>query len=71
MNVKWNVKEIARVQDFNAHSLALAAGLSYNTVRPIWLNKAKQAHLETMGKIARVLGVAPGDLVSFVEETAE
>ena len=65
--VRWQLKELAEERGFNPHSLALEAKLSYNTVRPIWLNQSKRADLDTIGALARVLKVAPGALL--VEET--
>jgi DNA-binding Xre family transcriptional regulator len=60
---RWRVREIAEQKGFNAHQLSLAAQLSYNTVRPIWNGEAKRADLETLSRIAAVLGVSPGDLI--------
>ncbi len=60
---RWKLKEVAEAQGWNPHSLAIEAKLSYNTVRPIWFGMAKRADLETLSKLAKVLGVAPGDLI--------
>ena len=59
----WRVREIAQPERWTARKLALATGLAYNTVWNIWTNKSKRADLETLEKIARVLKVAPGDLI--------
>ncbi|MDP9310578.1 MAG: helix-turn-helix transcriptional regulator [Chloroflexota bacterium] len=64
--VYWRVREIAEPQRWNAHSLAEASGLAYNTVWAIWNNRAKRADLDTLGAIARVLDVDPGDLIAWV-----
>jgi DNA-binding Xre family transcriptional regulator len=66
--VRWHLKELAEERGFNPHSLALEAKLSYNTVRPIWLNQARRADLETIGALARALKVAPGALLVEVPE---
>jgi DNA-binding Xre family transcriptional regulator len=68
MNVRWQVQEIAEARGFNMHSLALEAKLSYNTVRPIWLNQARRADLDTIAKLSGVLKVEPGALLMRVEE---
>lgn len=60
---RWLLRELAEGKGWNAHRLAMEAKLSYNTVRPIWLGEAKQVHLETLSKLARVLGVAPRELI--------
>lgn len=68
---RWLLRELAEGKGWNAHRLALEAKLSYNTVRPIWLGEAKQVHLETLSKLAGVLGVAPRDLIGNGEEESE
>jgi DNA-binding Xre family transcriptional regulator len=66
--VRWQLKELAEAKGFNKHSLSLAAGLSYNTVRPMWLNTARRADLDTIDRLSRVLQVSPGDLMVRVED---
>ena len=68
---RWRLKEIAEPLGWTAHKLAIEAKLSYGTVRPIWLNEAKRADLETLAKLAHVLGVAPGRLIGNGEGEAE
>ncbi len=69
MMARWLVRDIAEPQRWNAHSLAVAAGLAYNTMYGIWNNKAKRADLDTLDAIARVLKLAPGDLIGRDEPT--
>jgi DNA-binding Xre family transcriptional regulator len=59
----WRLREIAEPQRWNARKIAQATGLAYNTVWGIWANRSKRADLETMDTLAKLLGVAPGDLV--------
>ena len=61
--VQWQVKELAEARGFNMHSLAIEAKLSYNSVRPIWQNKARRADLDTIAQLADVLKVEPGALL--------
>jgi DNA-binding Xre family transcriptional regulator len=68
---RWRLREIAEAKGLNAHKLALEAKLSYNTVHPIWMNKAKRADLETLAKLAQALGVAPGQLIGNGEDQAD
>lgn len=66
--MRWKLKEIAEAKGFNPHSLALEAKLSYNTVRPMWLNIARRADLDTIDKLASVLNVEPGQLLERVSD---
>lgn len=61
--VRWRLRELAQPERWNVQKLSDATGLAYTTVASIWHNKAKRADLETIAKLARVLGVAPGSLL--------
>lgn len=65
--VRWQLKELAEERGYNPHSLAMEAKLSYNTVRPMWLNQSRRADLDTIGKLARTLKIAPGALLAESE----
>ncbi len=65
---RWRVREIAEPERWNAKKLAEATGLAYGTVYAIWTNQATRADLKTMSALARVLKVAPGDLIVAEEE---
>lgn len=65
--VRWRLKEIAEPERWNPHSLAEATGLAYKTIWSIWRNKTRRADLDTIGKLADVLKIAPGDLLVKVE----
>jgi DNA-binding Xre family transcriptional regulator len=65
--VTWRLKEIAAPERWNAHTLAEATGLNYMTVHGIWTNKTRRADLDTMEKLARVLKIQPGELLSMSE----
>jgi DNA-binding Xre family transcriptional regulator len=69
--VRWRLKEIAEERGFNPHSLAIEAKLSYNTVRPIWLNQARRADLDTIEALSNVLNVEPGALLVRVPSGAQ
>lgn len=64
--VRWRLKEIAEPERWNPHNLAEATGLSYTTVWGIWQNRTRRADLDTIGKLADALKVAPGDLIMHV-----
>lgn len=68
--VRWRLKEIAEPERWNPHNLSAATGLAYTTVYNMWENRTKRADLDTIGKLADVLKVAPGDLLVRVEGSA-
>jgi DNA-binding Xre family transcriptional regulator len=68
---RWRVREIAEPERWSARKLAQATGLAYNTVWAIWVNKSKRADLDTLKALARVLKVAPGDLIGASENQAQ
>jgi DNA-binding Xre family transcriptional regulator len=59
----WRLREIAEPQRWNARKIALATGLAYNTVWVMWANRSKRADLDTLDTLARLLAVAPGELI--------
>jgi DNA-binding Xre family transcriptional regulator len=69
--VRWQLKELAEPERWNAHRLAKATGLAYNTVYAIWENKTRRADLATIGKLARTINVQPGDLLVWEESQSE
>lgn len=66
----WRLKEIAEPERWNPHNLAEITGLSYTSVYNIWSNRSKRADLETIGKLAKVLKITPGDLIGLKEESS-
>jgi DNA-binding Xre family transcriptional regulator len=68
--VQWKVRQLAEARGHKtAYSLALAAGLPYNSVKAIWEGTAKRIDLETMGKLARALEVSLGDMFEEIRLT--
>ncbi len=63
MMAGWRVREIAELQGYNPHKLALEAGLSYVTMRGIWFNTTTRADLATIETLCRVLKVRPSDII--------
>ena len=68
--VRLQVKELAEAQGLNISQLARQANrltprakLSYPTVHALWHNRTQRPDLETLGAVARALGVQPGDLL--------
>ena len=62
MAVRWRVDELVERKGWSARQLAERAGLDVKTVRAIVTGRATRVDLETIGRLADALGVAPGDL---------
>lgn len=65
---KLIIKEIATKQDLNQSQLQLRAAVTPQLLYRYWHNKTKSVELEQLEKIAKVLGVRPGDLIVPDEE---
>ena len=57
------IKEIATQQGFNQSKLQMRANVTPALLSRYWNNKTDSVTLDELGKIARVLGVAPGALI--------
>ena len=68
---KLIIKEIATKQDLNQSQLQLRAAVTPQLLYRYWHNKTKSVELEQLEKIAKVLGVRPGDLIVPDEELAQ
>ena len=62
MPVRLRVKEVAQAKGYNMSSLSRAADISFNTVKRIWRNPYSGVTVDTLARIARVLGVSLSDL---------
>jgi DNA-binding Xre family transcriptional regulator len=60
---RWQLREIAEPDRWNARKLAQATGLAYNTVWGIWTNNTRRADLDTLQKLAQVLKIQASDLI--------
>lgn len=66
--IRLKVKEIAEARGFNQSSLSRAADVSFNTVKRIFRDPYREITTTTLEKIARALGVNPGDLMEVVPD---
>lgn len=64
---RWILREIAEARNLTRYRIAIDAGLPYYTVSRIWCGEASQVHLKTIGALAQMLGVRPGDLIGDEE----
>ena len=68
MAVRLRVKEIAREKGFSMGKLQRDADVAYNTVKRMFKDPYYITTTETLGKLARALGVPPGDLIEEVSD---
>lgn len=61
--VRLRVQELAGIRGLNMSQLQILAGVSMGLVRRYWYNQADRVELRALAKIAKVLDVAPGDLI--------
>jgi DNA-binding Xre family transcriptional regulator len=66
MVVRLRVKEVARQKGFSVGKLQRDADVAYNTVKRMFKDPYYITTTETLGKLARALGVQPGDLIEEV-----
>lgn len=67
--LRLRIKEEASVRGYNMSSLSRATDLSFNTIKRLWTKPYSGATIDTLAKIARVLGVSIADLTEEVEDT--
>ncbi|MFL5628785.1 MAG: helix-turn-helix domain-containing protein [Ktedonobacteraceae bacterium] len=63
MAVRLRVKEIAKQKGISMGKLQRDADVAYNTVKRIFKNPYHVITTETLGKLAKALGVPPGELI--------
>ncbi len=73
---RLRLKELAEERDFNISQLQRQSGLDLGMVRRYWYNEGtkgplSEVNLIALGKLAQVLGVQAGDLISTEEEDSE
>ena len=68
MAVRLRVKEVAREKGIGMGKLQRSADVAYNTIKRMYRDPYYITTTETLGKIARALGVAPGELLEEVPD---
>lgn len=66
MVVRLRVKEIAKEKGISMGKLQRDADVAYNTVKRIFKDPFYVTTTETLGKLAKALGVSPGELIEEV-----
>lgn len=68
MVVRLRVKEVAKEKGISMGKLQRDADVAYNTVKRIFKDPFYVTTTETLGKLARALGVSPGELIEEVPD---
>lgn len=70
MAIRLRVKEIAKEKGFSMGKLQRDADVAYNTVKRMFKDPYYITTTETLGKLAKALGVPPGELIEEVSDIA-
>jgi transcriptional regulator with XRE-family HTH domain len=65
---RLRVKEVAQARGFTQARLHRAADINIKTIQAIWNNPQHDASLNTLDKLAKVLGVPVTELIEDVPE---
>jgi DNA-binding Xre family transcriptional regulator len=68
MAIRLRVKEVASKRGFSMGKLQRDADVAYNTVKRMYKNPYHVITTETLGKLARALGVPLGELIEEVSD---
>ena len=68
---RLRVKEVAQAKGFTMARLQRAADINLKTIQAIWHDPRHNASLNTLDKIAKVLGVPVTELIEDVPEDAQ
>ena len=71
MAVRLRVKEVAKEKGISMGKLQRDADIAYNTIKRMFKDPYYITTTETLGKLARVLGVSPGELIEEVPDSAQ
>ena len=67
--VRLKVKEIAESKKVSQRQLSIRSGVDIKTVQRIYRNPTTIVTTETLGKLSRVLGVDPSELIEGIPDT--
>ena len=71
MVVRLRVKEVAKEKGISMGKLQRDADVAYNTVRRMFKDPYYITTTETLGKLARALGVPPRELIEEVPDDVQ
>jgi DNA-binding Xre family transcriptional regulator len=69
MAIRLRVKEVAKEKGFSMGKLQRDADVAYNTVKRMFKDPYYITTTETLGKLARALGVQPGELIEEIPDS--
>lgn len=70
MAVRLRVKEVAQEKGIGMGKLQRKADVAYNTIKRMYRDPYYITTTETLGKLARALGVPPGELLEEVTDVS-
>ena len=70
MTIRLRVKDVAKQKGISMGKLQRDADVAYNTVKRIFKDPYYVTTTETLGKLARALGVSPGESL-HADESAD
>ncbi len=68
MAVRLRIRDIAKEKGIGMGKLQRMSDVAYNTVRRIYKDPYYITTTETLGKLAKALGVPPGELIEEVPD---
>ena len=68
---RLRIKELAEKQGISQSLLQRKAGVTMPQLRRYWNNESESVVLDALSRIAKVLGVKPGDLIVEDDEIEE
>ena len=68
---KLRIKEVAELRGINQSQLQIKSGVTLPLLARYWRNRTDSINLEAIEKIARALGVKPGELLIPDEEAIQ
>lgn len=66
--IRLRIKEVAENQGWNMSKLSRATDISFNTIKRLWQQPYSGVNVQTLSKIANVLGVSLADLTEEVPD---
>jgi len=66
--IRLRVKEVAESKGYNMSSLSRATDISFTTIKRLWTKPTSGANINTLSKIAKVLGVSISDLTEEIDD---
>jgi len=71
MVVRLRVREVAKEKGFSMGKLQRDADVAYNTVKRMFKDPYYITTTEMLGKLAKALGVSPGELIEEVPDNMD